>query len=129
MPFKGKWTGWRNRPTVTLEFSQGKYQALLLRNDNSRHQYRLEVDWLESSSVEKKGALVNTNLTMSQQCAFQRWPPVLHEEEHYLQIKGGDSSSPASPGETYLSAVLHAGLPSTRDTWTYSNKCIEGQQR
>ena len=50
-----------------MKFNMGKGKVLHLGRNNSMHQYRLGVDLLESSSVERDlSVLVDDRLTMSQ---------------------------------------------------------------
>jgi len=54
-----------------MKFKKGRCRVLHLGRNNSMHQYRLGVDQLQSSSVERDpGVLVDHRLTMSQQCAL-----------------------------------------------------------
>ncbi|GAB0186857.1 mitochondrial enolase superfamily member 1 [Grus japonensis] len=54
-----------------MEFNKGKCSILHLGKNNPKHQYRLGVDLLGSSSMEKNlGVLADKQLSISQQCAL-----------------------------------------------------------
>ncbi|GAB0183984.1 hypothetical protein GRJ2_000863700 [Grus japonensis] len=54
-----------------MKFNEGRCRVLHLGKRNPKHQYRLRVDLLGSSSVEKDlEVLVDNKLSISQQCAL-----------------------------------------------------------
>jgi len=54
-----------------MKLSKGKCRVLHLGRNSPMHQYRLRMDQLGSTSVERDlGVLVDDRLTMSQQCAL-----------------------------------------------------------
>lgn len=65
------WQGGETAQQVPQEVQQKEMPTLQLGRTNTTHQYRLRAKQLESTSAEKDlGVLMNTRLTMSQQCGF-----------------------------------------------------------
>ena len=97
---------------------------LHLGRTNTRHQYRLGANQLESNSEEKDlGVLVNTKLIMSQQCAFaaQKANSLLSciRKNVASRLREVILRLCSALVRHIWSAGSSAGLASTRETWTY----------
>ena len=61
--------GWAKRNL--MKFIKGKCRVLHLGKNNPKHQYRLGADLMQNNSAERDlGVLVDSRLTMGQQCAL-----------------------------------------------------------
>jgi len=63
-----------------MKFNKSECQILHLEWSNARHKCKLGEEWLENSPVERDlGVLVDSKLSMSQQCALraERANPIL----------------------------------------------------
>ncbi|KAJ7399482.1 rna-directed dna polymerase from mobile element jockey-like [Pitangus sulphuratus] len=94
----------------TSEIQQRQVQVLYLGNNNPMHEYRLEVDLLESSSVQNDlGVLVDNKLSMSQQCVLvpKKTSGILGSVRKSIiqQVKGAASSPLVSLGEALLGVL------------------------
>jgi len=95
------------------------------------HQYRLGVDLLESSSVERDlGVLVDDKLTMSQQCAKKANGILECIEECGQQVEGGCPPPLLCPSEMGIwSTLSSSGLPSSGKMKSYWRESSGGLQR
>ncbi|GAB0181293.1 mitochondrial enolase superfamily member 1 [Grus japonensis] len=102
-----------------MKFNKGKCRVLHLGRNNAKHQYKLGVDLLASSSAEKDlGVLMDNKLSMSQQCAL-----VAKKANGVLgcgqQVEGGSPPPLLCPGEATSGVLCLVGFSSSRKTRNY----------
>jgi len=91
-----------------MKFNKEKCKVLPV--NNAIRQYVLGAGWVASSFAENvPGVLVVTKLTMN----HQRRPlqSGLYYEEHWQQIKGGDTFTPLRPDDTHLECCAQFQAP------------------
>ncbi|GAB0180608.1 mitochondrial enolase superfamily member 1 [Grus japonensis] len=115
-----------------MKFNKGKCRVLHLGRNNPKHQYRLGVDLLGSSSAEKDLGVMVDKLSMSQQCAFvaKKANGILGCIKKWgQQVKGGSPPLPLCPGEAtsgVLCPVL--GSPAQERQGTTGENPAEGYE-
>ena len=115
---------WANSNLV--KFSQGKCKVLHQGRDSSS-QYQLKSRFAESDL----GVLVNKQLTLSQQRTLvaKKANGIVGCIKNISSMLRGMILPFCSALERHLcSTGFNAGLPSTKETWSYWNEFIEGSQ-
>ncbi|GAB0205579.1 mitochondrial enolase superfamily member 1 [Grus japonensis] len=104
-----------------MKFNKGKYKVLHLWRNNPKHQYTLGAKWLESGFTERDlWVLVDTNLTVSQQCAL-----VAKKTSSHLGCISKSTASTLRKGILLLySTVVRPNLQSWIQFWAPQYKTV-----
>ncbi|GAB0185874.1 hypothetical protein GRJ2_001052700 [Grus japonensis] len=101
-----------------MKFNKAKCKVLHVGRCNSKHNYRLGEEWIESSPEEKDlEVLIDEKLNMSQQCALaeSQLYPGLHQERCDQQVEGRDSAPLLCSCETPPGVLRPALVPQIQE--------------